>query len=382
MLEHYNIAHLLEKRPRSFDQIAGSCTDCGICQKECAFLQKYGSPGTIAGTLTPNPGEWLNHAFECSLCGLCTAVCPVHLDPSGMFHDLRKKALESGKGRFNRHRLLINYEKIGISRKFTYYALPENCDTIFFPGCALPGARPATTLKTFSYLKEHIKNIGIVLDCCTKPSHDLGRIDHFNRFFSELKLYLLENGIRTILVACPSCHSVFKTYAPEFETRTVYEVMAQKGIEKMPLACEAIILHDPCATRFESSVHDAVREIAVQRGLHVVATPNEKESTFCCGEGGAAGCLAPQFERQWMSKRLDEAGQLKIASYCAGCVSRQQKKTHAFHMLDLVFDPYRTMKNKVSVSKAPFTYLNRLKLKKKLKRLPARTTRERAFFSG
>jgi len=36
--------------------------------------------------------------FECSLCGLCAAVCPVHLDPAQMFLAFRQAAVLKGLG--------------------------------------------------------------------------------------------------------------------------------------------------------------------------------------------------------------------------------------------------------------------------------------------
>ena len=50
---------------------------------------------------------------------------------------------------------------------------------------------------------KNITDIGIVLDCCTKPSHDLGDEEHFNAMFGEMKDYLLSQGIKTVLLACP-----------------------------------------------------------------------------------------------------------------------------------------------------------------------------------
>jgi len=50
------------------------------------------------------------------------------------------------------------------------------------------------------------------------------------------------------------------------------------------------------------------------------------------------------------------------------------------HLADLLFDPERTLAGKARVSKAPFTYLNRLRLKKHLQRQAGRAqTRERTF---
>jgi len=105
--------------------------------------------------------------------------------------------------------MILGYEKRGTSKRYSYYAFPENCSTVLFPGCALPGTRPDKVKSLFAHLQKTIPNLGIVFDCCTKPSHDLGRDIHFQAMFNELQNYLLQNGIKNILVACPNCYRVF-----------------------------------------------------------------------------------------------------------------------------------------------------------------------------
>lgn len=354
-----------------------NCNGCNLCTKECAFLEQYGNPGEIAELCKTDPDKWLLVSFECSLCGLCSAVCPKGIDPSAMFLEYRRKTVEKGKMDFSEYNMLLNYEKKGTSSKYTYYHIPENCSSVFFPGCSLPGTRPETTLKTYAYLQKQDKSMGIVLDCCTKPSHDLGRQNYFDKMLSEMKSYLLENGINTIIVACPSCYKIFNTYGKEFELKTVYDIMANNGLdETFPLSGN-ITVHDPCPVRFEKKIHDSVRLIANIQGLEIKETSHQKSKTFCCGEGGSVGCLTPEHAKAWTKKRTDENKGQPIATYCAGCVTLLSKKANTFHILDLVFDPEKTMARKVRVSKAPFTYFNRLKLKKHIKKLPSKTKRER-----
>ncbi len=55
--------------------ITQSCTECGLCRKECGFLKKHGNPGAIAGAHGNRDGGKHDIAFECSLCGLCVESC-------------------------------------------------------------------------------------------------------------------------------------------------------------------------------------------------------------------------------------------------------------------------------------------------------------------
>ena len=156
-------------------EITEKCTECSLCQKECTFLQKYGNPKVIADKYYLIDGKGQNKAFECSLCGLCAAVCPAEIDPSRMFLEMRWEAVSLGQEEISEYQALLNYEKRGISKRYTWYGLPRGCDTVLFPGCALPGTRPETVLNLFEHLRQSNPNLGIVLDCCIKPSLDLGR---------------------------------------------------------------------------------------------------------------------------------------------------------------------------------------------------------------
>ncbi|MDP3284999.1 MAG: (Fe-S)-binding protein, partial [Desulfobacterales bacterium] len=217
--------------------------------------------------------------------------------------------------------------------------LPRECDTIFFPGCTLPGTRPQRVLQLYERLKEQIPNLGIVLDCCAKPSHDLGRQEYFEAMFQEMRSYLLEHGIQTVLTACPNCHKIFKNYGNPLRVKTVYEVLAENGRPNIQNKTAVVTMHDPCAVRFEYSVHRAVRNLLAGEGLEIEEMPHRQENTLCCGEGGAVSALSPDLARSWAEKRKEEADGKSVITYCAGCANYLGRITPAYHLLDLIFEP-------------------------------------------
>ncbi len=366
---------------RQLDDHQHNCSRCGVCVAECHFLSRYGDPLQQASDYDPDSPELLTRAFECNLCSLCTQVCPDGLDPARMFLEMRRDAFIRGLSDLPKHRGLRKYERTGNSRAYSWYALPDNCDTIFFPGCALVGSRAENTNRVFEYLQPLIPALGIVLDCCNKPSHDLGDHGHFATMFEELRNYLTTHGIKQVLVACPNCSRVFTEYAPELTTRTIYEVLAEHPPELADTAGKTLVtIHDPCVTRTDDRVQDAVRQLLLKAGVKVEEMTHSRERTICCGEGGGASCLVPEQSQQWINQRLDEAQGKPIVSYCAGCTNSFSGKTTTGHVLDLVFEPQTALTAKHKVTKAPFTYLRRRQFKKMLqRRFPAATTRERIF---
>lgn len=363
--------------------VSEKCVECGLCSKECLFLTEYGNPGAIAAGYDGRDAAGNSMPFECSLCGLCTAVCPVGADPARMFLEMRRESVRRGGGHYPEHSVILDYERRGTSRRYTWYAFPPGCDTVFFPGCTLPGTRPGRVRELYNHLKQSVPGLGIVLDCCAKPSHDLGRETSSESAFGELKAYLLEHGIRKVLVACPNCFRIFRDNGGEISTKTVYEVLAENGLPHSKSVSGLATVHDPCAVRSEESIQGAVRDLAGRTGLTVEEMRHHGKKALCCGEGGSVGFLSPEFAKNWSLKRKEEAGGRRIITYCAGCANFLGAHTPTSHILDLLFEPEATLSGTVKVSRAPLTYWNRIRLKNWFKRnIDAAVTRERGPIPG
>ena len=287
---------------------------------------------------------------------------------------------ETASGDYPEHAGIVGYEKRGTSKKYTYYAIPQGCDTIFFPGCTLSGTRPDKVSALYEHMKKTMPALGIVLDCCAKPSHDLGRENYFHTMFHEMKEFLVKNGIRKVIVVCPSCYEVFNKYGDDISVKTAYEFMVQNGLPDTGTLSGTVTIHDSCASRFDESVHTAIRDLVSAKGLTIEEMTHSGVKTFCCGEGGSVGFLAPELSTKWGNLRKKEANGRRMITYCAGCANLLGPLTPTSHVLDLLFEPEATMTGDVTVSKAPFTYWNRLKLKKRLQKTSnGARTRERTF---
>jgi Fe-S oxidoreductase len=346
--------------------IKRECISCGLCRKDCLYLQTFGLPDEQAEEAL---AQRLNFSqfFSCSLCGLCAAVCPRDIDPSMMFSSLRREAVSRNQGTFKEHNSLTGYEKCSGSETFTWYGLPRGCETVFFPGCALPGTRPKRVQQVIDVLRQHIPALGVVLDCCTKPSHDLGRIDYFSRSFAKLRNTLVESGVRRVLVACPNCFRMFDQYGDGLQVQTIYEVLTEHDF-KVDALSDEVTVHDPCGVRNQPRIHEAVRKLVSSTGLSMVEMKHQGKRTVCCGEGGAVSYLNSEFADNWTNIRAEEAAGKRIITYCAGCTSYLNRLTPTSHILDLLFEGTKTLQGTVRVAQSPFTWINRLMLKQKIKK--------------
>lgn len=349
------------------------CVNCNICVKECAFLQKHGTPGAICrqhSAALPSPA----FVFECNLCGLCGAVCPKGLEVTGAFLEIRTAIQHHGSHTSvtapvdRRHTRICNYVRYGASPLLSLHQLTEGGKTIFFPGCTLAATRSAVTLSTYRHLQTIDPSCGIVLECCCKPSRDLGLTGNFQRSFSRLAEKLKKGGVQTILTACPNCYVTFREYLPECVTRTVYEELAENPPPLAGKCTEVVAIHDACTTRDVPQIHDAVRTLVALAGAGIKEMKHNRRKTLCCGEGAAAAFIAPTLTETWKTIRQEEAGRSRVITYCAGCSSTFGNSLRTTHLLDLLFDHDRALTGEEQRIRSPFTYLNRLCLKWRMKR--------------
>ncbi len=350
------------KQKRAINRVLDKCIQCNICVKECQFLQQNGDPFTLATLFQQNP--LAKTAFSCSLCGLCTAVCPKEVDPAKLFLRQRQQVAENTANRYKEHKPLRSYEKMGSSKLLSWYGLPFNCHTIFFPGCALPGSRARRVLDIMGQLQNQIPDLGILLDCCTKPSHDLGEHEFFQKQFRRIQHFLDTKSIHTVLTACPNCYRIFKEYS-NINVKTIYEVLAPQPQH----APHRITIHDPCGVRFYPHIHQAVRTLLQLSNATITEMKHHGSKTLCCGEGGAVGFLHKELAQSWTNKRAEEAHEQKVITYCAGCTHFLGQQMNASHLLDFLFEPEKTMAGQEKVASSPFTYLHRFRLKQKLRKL-------------
>jgi Fe-S oxidoreductase len=302
-------------------------------------------------------------AFECSLCGMCSAVCPHSLNPAETFLEMRRESDCRDRWNDPSSCIYLGFEHRGISPHLTYYTLPKACDTVLFPGCALSATHPETVRDLFIQLQKKTPGLGMVLDCCTKPSHDLGRSDFFESVFGEMRRYLLSHGVRRVLTACPSCYKVFQAHGDGLSVETVYEVLAAEQPLSRTGTRQTVTIHDPCPLRFNVPVQAAVRTLVSARGFGVEEMPHSGAKTFCCGEGASVRCTAPELAQTWERRRSEEARGRQVITYCAGCDATLGKTIETRHILDILFPHRHTAGRRRPTPGFPRTCWNRLWLK-------------------
>jgi len=330
-----------------------SCDDCGACVRTCTFLRHYcDSPKELARRFKRNPLENIEIPYSCSLCGLCQRICHLDLHPGDMCLETRQKIFQTPQKdalpndfvydyMIPRLKSFRNHQIISTSPVFTLgKAGKKNKSTsksVFFPGCSLPAYSPALVLEAYRYLQKKIPGIGIVLNCCGKPSRDLGDKDRFQKIFGGTLKAFSRLGIDEVVVACINCHKIFQEYS-DIKLRTIYEIMAEMGLPE-PISGEGqeITIHDSCPARYQPEIRNAVRQIVSQMNFSVQEMKFKKETTQCCGAGGCSPLGNTALTDRHTQARASQA-KSQIVSYCAHCRERFSTCGPSLHILDLVFN--------------------------------------------
>nr|VFJ58990.1 MAG: NADPH-dependent glutamate synthase beta chain [Candidatus Kentron sp. FM]VFJ62325.1 MAG: NADPH-dependent glutamate synthase beta chain [Candidatus Kentron sp. FM]VFK13239.1 MAG: NADPH-dependent glutamate synthase beta chain [Candidatus Kentron sp. FM] len=362
---------------------AGRCLSCECrkCVEHCGYLARHGeSPAdlvmTLARILDDPDDEARRIPYACNLCRLCAQVCPEGLDIGAMVLSAREQLVATGAGPLRAHRPVTNHQRWSTSRLFTLSRAPRGhgtCEYVFFPGCGLPGYSPRLVSGAYEYLRAHLPDTGIVLDCCGTPTRTLGDRAGFERIRQRMAGALRRSGTHRVIVACPNCQYTIGTYMPELEVTSLYRFMTRFG-PPVPSAIQGAMqgairpnavfsVHDSCVARHDTHLHDSVRELIRAMGYRIEEMPNAREHARCCGIGGMAGYADPQRLTRAIRDRAFETPH-DIVTYCAGCRSTLASSGKpTVHILDLFFNPSR-LANKSKFREGPLsTWVNRGKTK-------------------
>jgi len=366
-----NVSHPLEpddRLRRALEQVRRTCRNCATCVSHCPFLKRYGTPAAIAQAVDEG-GFAAEDAFACNLCQLCSASCRHQVAPHELLLELRRACVRAGRGDFPEHREVITFEKQNVSRRVTWYGLPFGSTRVFFPGCTLAGSRPQLVRKVFELLQKVFPDLGVVLDCCGKPSHDLGRDQVFRTLFGDLRSWLGDAGVDEVITACPGCQQIFGNYGGGLKVRSLYEVLGERpdGVPRVVTGTR-VSLHDPCTARFATHTQAAVRRFAAELGLEVTELPHHGPATLCCGKGGSAHRFAPSLADAWTEVLATEAGSETVVTWCGSCQSRLHTHLPTCHLLDFLVHPEQAARGDISPPSPTLFQINRLRLKHSFRR--------------
>lgn len=331
---------------------AARCLNCQCleCVKVCAYLEHYkGYPKKYARQIYNNAAivQGVHQANtminSCSLCGLCTEVCPERFSMAEFCLTARRDMVERGKMPPSAHEFALEDMAAGNGPGFEMARNQPGASQsayAFFPGCQLAASHPHHVASAYDFLRAHLTGgVGLLMRCCGVPAQWAGRADLFDASLHELRARWKELGSPQVIAACASCLAVFREHAPEFGARSLWEALAETGLPEHTGTRPAgpVAVHDPCSLRHDAPAREAVRNALRSLDVPFQELPLSGQFTECCGYGGLMGNVNPALAREVARRRGAETS-LDMAASCSMCRDRLAAEgKRVWHALDFVF---------------------------------------------
>ncbi len=370
-LSHFTVKQLVE---------LDSCTRCGECVKWCPTyveveneeitpLKKIERVRSFArGQYAPLIGWLFGHrppteekiesfsrgTFDCTLCALCSVVCPVGIDTRPLWIAMREQLVELGEypAVFD-HLLETVSENHNISGDpnenrldwtANMDAVPEGLDRrkgaeiVYFMGCVatfypMVYSVPQSFVSILDKAGVNYTTMGGEEYCCGFPLIIAGMGRHAHDMIRHNVETVRAMGATKMVAACPSCYHTWKHDYPEIlgeplgfevlhETELLAGMMMDGALDLKPVN-KVVTYHDPCDLGRTSGIYDEPRQI-IQAipGITFVEMKDNRENSLCCGGGGDVEMA--NAETTWAvagtrMRQAEETGAKFIITACQQC---------------------------------------------------------------
>jgi heterodisulfide reductase subunit D len=363
-----------------------ACTRCGECIEWCpTFAEKseldaitplrkieavrefvnrqYGLRARIFGP-RPLDGEAMQvhsaGAYDCTLCGQCGIVCPVHIDTRSLWIAMRETLVDQGVYPASmdhlRETITTHYNLSGDSnedRLIWSENLPqvpegvggskEQAEVVYFVGCVASFypqsySVPQSMVQVLERAGVDFMALGGEEWCCGFPLIIAGMGDAALESVRHNVEAVRKTGAKRLVAACPSCYHTWKDEYPHiigeplgFEvlhsTELLEEIIGAGKLELEPLK-ETITYHDPCDLGRTSGVYDAPRNVLrAIPGVNFVEMEHHHEYSLCCGGGGDVEMADADLTAAVAKRRIEEAKVTEAKMLLSAC--QQCKRTLA-----------------------------------------------------
>ena len=253
--------------------------------------------------------------WSCTLCGACTASCPVLVDPMSFVTQLRRGLV--GRNRLGKQRteLLSNLSYAGnpygsnrsaatsLAVELGVPTLAERpeVDVLYWIGCAgtFDSRVRAVTKATVTVLERagvRCTVLGPEECCCGDPARRVGEEGLFQELVAKNLAVFEKHRVKKIVTHCAHCFNTFHNEYPDFGARlevqhhtTLIRSLIEAGrIRPVTETSESFTLHDSCYIgRFNGNFTSPRAILDSIPGTTLSEMEQSKQDARCCGAGGA-----------------------------------------------------------------------------------------------
>jgi Fe-S oxidoreductase len=296
--------------------------------------------------------------WSCVTCGACVEQCPVDIEHVDHIVDMRRyQVLIESQFPKEAHTLLRNLERAGdpwgrgSKARLEWMAglpfdvrvlgageqLPEDTEYLLWVGCA--GSLDENAKKTTRAVAELLDEAGVrfmVLGgeetCTGDAARRLGQEVLFQELAKQNVETLNNVGAKRIVVTCAHCFNAlgneYKQLGGNYEvvhhTQLLSQLVAEKRLVPVRPVDADVTYHDPCYLGRHNRIFDPPRDLLGSvPGVRLTEMPRNRETSFCCGAGGARMWMEETLGTRINETRTDEAlgtGAELITAACPYCI--------------------------------------------------------------
>jgi Fe-S oxidoreductase len=332
---------------------------CDACMRHCDLMRhSKKSPINVAddvqatihpGTLAGDGTIAKRFMASCNHCGMCRTVCPLGIDMGEFLLASHRTMARKGAMPWAFHAFWLKDMAFSNSDRARFAKTSpkragqekETCRYLFFPGCRLGASDPRYVIDAYETLLTVEPETGLMTGCCGAPAHWAGEEKQHGEVLEGIQNRWAALGKPELIFACPTCRQLFQQYLPDIPGEFLYSRFSEpdeKPLQSIDGSPEekTVCVFDPCASRNEPELQQAIRNTVKAAGFNLEPLPLEKAMAQCCSWGGQISIASPGYAREITRSRVSQRPHPYV-TYCINCrdIFAAADKP-VYHILDIL----------------------------------------------
>ena len=330
------------------------CYQCGTCETVCPWnrvrefkVRKIINQAKLGVIPLESDDVWL-----CTTCRNCVEKCPRGVKIIDVMRAMRRLLVPDGvvpasvpnlRGVMNSIASEGNPWRQEAKDRSKWAAdlgikeFTETTGLLYFPCCTSaydPRVQKAAqaTGKILNGLGVDYGILGSKEVCCGESVRKAGNEVLYKRLAKDNIRTFIDSGVKKILVSSPHCYHGFKNEYPEFmvnfdvvhTTQYLFDLVSKGKLNFSKKLGKRIAYHDPCYLGRHNGIYDEPREVLKSiPGVEFVQLPEERNSSLCCGGGGARIWMETPKGQRFSDIRMQQAidvGAEVLVTACPYCI--------------------------------------------------------------